>query len=121
MGILYNNIGDDNYNAVNREWASNPIKCNELKVFLADESQLQQVMEIRSFNSNGVQEKRQIAFQKYVSAKDPNSLIVNIPLVPDIIIDGKTSFKIKIPALSQIKLMFFYNRKEGNEAEIVAE
>ena len=108
--IILNNSGDDNYNFAAREWVSNPIKCKALKVILADDSQIAEILEIRSKTSTGAQDVRRLSFSKFVSASNRNSLIIEIPLTPELILDGSTSFKLSVPALSQVLMIFYYNR-----------
>lgn len=111
--VILNNVGDDNYKLVAREWIGDPVKCEAVKIFLADDSQINTILEIRSKTSSGAQDARKLSFSRYVSTKNRSSLIVTIPLQPYLILDGSTSFKMTIPALSQVVMIFYYNRKVG--------
>jgi hypothetical protein len=111
--IIINNSGDDQYNFIQRDLASNPLKCSFLKVILADDSQLSQTLEIRRIDSTGVDDIRKLPFSRYVSSQNRNNLILTFPLTPPLILDGNTSFKLAIPALSQVQLMFYYDRQPG--------
>jgi hypothetical protein len=107
--VILNNSGDDDYKFVSRNWISNPVKCKLLKIILADESQLSQILTITSFTSTGGQDVRKFSFGKYVNSIDKNNLIIQIPLNPVLILDGQTKFKLSIPAYSQVTMMFFYD------------
>ena len=106
--IILNNAGDDTYRNISREWTANPIKCNYLKIFLADDTQLAKVLTITGKTSTGLLDVRKISFSKYASASNRDNLILLIPLTPELILDGNTSFKFSIPALSQVIMMFYY-------------
>ena len=109
--IILDNAGDDSYNFLSRDWASNPIKCKWLKIILASESQLSQVMTVTSVTSTGAKDIRKISFQRYVSAANLGGLIVKIPLEPALLLDGNTSFKLAVPAFSQVVMMFYYDQQ----------
>ena len=110
--IILNNAGNDQYNFLARDWATNPVKCKQLKIFLADDSQLKQTLTITSQTSTGASDIRKLSFSKYTSSLDKNNLILTIPLKPELILNGRTFFKLKIPALSQVVIVFFYEQEE---------
>ena len=116
--IILANQGDDNYNFVNRDLISSPIMTKFMRLFLADESMLQQTIEIRSISSTGKLDIRQIALSTYPKATDKTSLILLIPLTPPLILDGNTSFRINIPAQSNVRMMFYFDR--NNIANILS-
>ena len=109
--IILDNSGDDSYKFLSRDWASNPIKCKWLKLILADDSQLSQLLTITSLTSTGAKDIREIAFAKYVSAENKNNLILTFPLEPELLLDGNTSFKLTIPAFGQVVMMFYYDQQ----------
>jgi len=106
--IILNNSGDDSYRNLSREWVAKPVKCNSLKIFLADDTQLSKMLTITSKTSTGAIDIREIGFLKYADASNKNNLNLLIPLTPELILDGNTSFKLSIPALSQVLIMFYY-------------
>lgn len=108
--IILNNSGDDQYKMLSREWLSNPVLCSHLKIMLADASQLAQAIEIKSHTSNGAEDNRIITLAKYVNSTDKNNLIVSVPLSPKLLLDGSAYFRMKIPALSQVILIFSYDQ-----------
>jgi hypothetical protein len=108
--IILNNSGDDQYKMLSREWISNPVLCKHLKIMLADASQLAQAIEIKSHTSTGAEDNRTITLAKYINSSDKSNLIVDVPLIPELLLDGSTYFRIKIPALSQVILVFSYEQ-----------
>lgn len=116
--IILANQGDDNYNFVNRDWVTTPVMAKFMRLFLADESMLQQTIQVRSVSSTGKLDIRQIALSTYPKATDRTSLILLIPLTPPLLLDGNTSFRINIPAQSNVRMMFYFDR--NNMANILA-
>ena len=110
MALILNNVGDDSYKFIARDWSTNPVKCKWMKIILADDTQLSKVMTITSKTSTGANDVRKISFQKYVDAKNRSNLILTFPLDPELILDGSTSFKLAIPAYSQVQMMFYYDQ-----------
>lgn len=108
--IILANQGDNNYQFVNRDWATTPIKAKFLRLFLADESMLQQTMEIRTVSSTGLLDVRKIPLSSYSLATDKTNLILFIPLIPPLILEGNTSFRLNIPAQSTVRMMFYFDR-----------
>ena len=110
--IILNNSGDDQYKFLARDWASNPIKCSYLKIFLADSSQYTNVLTIYSKTSTGAKDIRKLSISRYVDASNKSGLIALIPLTPELILDGSTYFTFNIPALSQVIMMFYYDQNK---------
>lgn len=110
--VILDNTGDDNYKFVNRDWLAKPVLVKFMRIFLADDSQLQQTMDIRSISSTGKLDIRKIAFATYPKATDKSNLILLIPLTPALLLDGNTSFRINIPAQSTVRIMFYYDQKD---------
>lgn len=109
--IILDNSGDDNYNFVARDWVTTPVMAKFLRIFLSDDSMLQQIMEIRSTSSTGKLDVRSISFGKYPKATDRTNLILLIPLEPPLLLDGNVYFRLSIPALSTVRMMFYFDRK----------
>jgi hypothetical protein len=116
--IILANQGDDNYKFVNRDLISSPIMTKFMRLFLADESMLQQTIQIRSTSSTGKMDIRHISLSTYPMDTDATNLILLIPLTPPLLLDGNTSFRINIPAQSNIRMMFYFDR--NNIADILS-
>ena len=110
--IILANQGDNNYKFVSRDWLTTPVKAEFIRLFLADESMLQQTLEIRTISSTGKLDKRQIALSTYPKATDKTSLILLIPLTPPLLLDGNTFFRLNVPAQSTVRMMFYYERRD---------
>jgi hypothetical protein len=109
--IILNNAGDDQYGFLGREWTSNPIKCSYLKLFLSESAQANEILEIRSKTASGAFDYRKISLSNYIDSKDKDSKIILIPLNPVLVLDGSTYFRLKIPAQSEITMVFYYDKQ----------
>lgn len=107
--LILNNAGDDAYKFLAREWLSKPIYCSFLKIFLPDDTLLSETLEVRSRTSSGSKDNRQISLSNYITSEDADNKIVLIPLTPSLILDGDTYFRIRLPASSQITMLFYYS------------
>ena len=106
--IILNNSGDNSYNFLGREWTAKPVKCDYVKLFLSESTLAKETLTIETTNSTGIRDKREISLLNYISAEDKNNNIVLIPFKPELILDGSTFFKIRIPAQSEILMVFYY-------------
>mgnify|MGYP001585961290 CR=1 FL=1 len=109
--IIIDNVGNDNYGFLTRDWTTNPVTVKYMRLILSDESQLVQPLEIKNRTSTGRQSNRVISLSSFVSSLDKTNLILMIPFDPPIIMDGNTYFVMKIPALSETKMLFYYEQK----------
>jgi hypothetical protein len=110
--IILDNAGDNNYGFLTRDWTTNPVTVKYMRLILADESQLAQAFEIKNRTSTGEQSNRIISLGSYVKSSDKTNLIVVIPFNPPLIMDGNTYFVMKVPALSDVQIMFYYKQKD---------
>lgn len=108
---LTNNNANDQYGFLGREWTSKPIKCDYVKLFLSEDTIINETLTIVSKNSTGTQDVREYSLSNYINATDRSSKIVLIPLKPQLILDGSTYFKIRIPAQSSIDMIFYYKEQ----------
>jgi hypothetical protein len=108
--IILDNAGDDNYGFLARDWTTNPVKVKYMRLFLADESQLVQPLEIKNRTSTGEERNRIISLSSFVSSSDKTNLILVIPFNPPLVMDGNTYFVMKLPALSDTRMLFYYEQ-----------
>ena len=113
--IILDQIGNDRYAQNSREYLTNPILADKLKVLLASAAQLDNIIKIRNFKSFGSQSIRDISLRNYVNATNRTNLIIEIPLNPPVLLDGQTYFETDIEANSEIDLMFYFRQFEISE------
>lgn len=110
--IILDNSGDDNYLQSSREFLSNPIKVDMMRLLLSTATQIGNVIKIRNQKSVGTLTNRDISLSKYISATNKTNLIVDIPLNPPIVLDGQTSFQVVLAANSQLDILFYFDQTE---------
>jgi hypothetical protein len=113
--IILDQIGNDRYAQNSREYLTNPILADKLKVLLNSAAQLDNIIKIRNFKSFGSQSIRDISLRNYVNATNRTNLIIEIPLNPPVLLDGQTYFETDIEANSEIDLMFYFRQFEISE------
>ncbi len=114
--IILDNIGNDKYAMASREFITNPILTDRMKVILANTAQLNNLIKIRNEKSFGSQRNRDISLKNYISAMDKTNLIIDIPISPPLLLDGQTYFETAIEPLSEIDLLFFFDQAEIADA-----
>jgi hypothetical protein len=110
--IILNNSGNDRYAQVSRDLLANPVRANLLKIILDNESQLNNLIQIRNQTSFGGESNRDISLKNYVNALNKTNLILEIPLNPAINLDGETYFQTELAANSTIDMIFFEDKNE---------
>jgi hypothetical protein len=108
--IILDNQGDGNYMQSAREFLTSPISANMLKIVLSTPEQLSNIIYIKNDSSLGPNHTRTISIGSYVSAKGSTNLIIDVPLDPPVVLDGKTYFQTDVAANSEIDLLFFYDQ-----------
>jgi hypothetical protein len=115
IAIILDNVGNNIYSQNSREYLTNPIKVDLMKVLLSTAEQIYNVIKIRNAKSVGTQSNRDISLQNYIGAMDKTNLIVDVPLDPPIILDGQTSFQTLLAANSEMDLLFYFDQTDiGN-------
>lgn len=112
VAIILDMIGNDKYAQAAREFITNPILTDHMKVFLASTAQLDNIIKVRNEKSFGSQSNRDISLKSFVSAMDKTNLIVDVPINPPILLDGQTYFQTMIEPNSEIDLLFFFDQQE---------
>jgi len=110
--FIIDNAGDNSYYQTSREFLSNPIKVDMLKVLLDNEDQIYNNIQIRNKKSFGSEWNREIQLKNYQSALDKTNLIVDVPISPPITIDGNTYFRVTLEADSEMILIFYFDQSE---------
>jgi hypothetical protein len=112
VAIILDNQGNDKYAQASREFVTNPILTDYMRIILVSTAQLANIIKVRNAKSFGSQANRDISLKKYVSATDKTNLIVDVPIDPPLLLDGQTYFETAIEANSEIDLLFFYDQAE---------
>lgn len=110
VSIILNNSGNNRYAQTSREFIANPMRSDMLRLILDNETQIGNLIKIRNAKSFGSESNRDIQIRKYIKATDKTSLVVDIPLFPEIVLDGQTYFQTDIEANSSIYMMFYYEQ-----------
>jgi hypothetical protein len=110
VAIILDNAGNDVYAQNSREYLSNPIRVDLMRILLTNIDQINNVIKIRNEKSVGTQSNRDISIGRYVEAMDKTNLIIDIPLDPPLILDGQTSFQTVLAANSQMDLLFYFDQ-----------
>jgi hypothetical protein len=110
--IILDNSGDDSYRQSSREYLTNPIRTDRIKILLTNTAQLDNLFKIRNFKSFGSESNRDISLKQFISALDKTNLIIDIKLDPPIILDGQTYFQTDIEPNSEIDLVFEFDQVE---------
>jgi hypothetical protein len=112
VAIILDNQGDGNYMQSAREFLTSPIMTDLLKIILSTPAQLSNIVYIKNDSSLGYHHNRTISIGSFVSAKGSTNLIIDVPLDPPVILNGKTYFQTDVAANSEIDLMFYYDQAE---------
>lgn len=107
---ITNNVGNDKYNQSAREFLSAPIEVDMMKVILGSEAQINNTIKIRNQTSYGTSSNRDINLRNYIRATDQTNLIIDVPLVPPVLLDGKTYFEVEIEPQNTIDLLFTFEQ-----------
>lgn len=110
ISIILNNVGNNIYQQSQREFLSSPVIADMMRVILNNSSQLSNIIKIRSTKSFGSQSNRDISLLNYVDAKNKTNLIIDVPLVPRLLLDGTTSVQMDIAANTEIDLLFYIDQ-----------
>lgn len=110
VAIILNNAGNDIYNQNSREYLSNPIRVEIMRILLNNINQINNVIKIRNEKSVGTQSNRDISLSKYIGAMDKTNLIIDIPLDPPLLLDGQTFFQTELAANSEMDLLFYFDQ-----------
>lgn len=110
--IILDNVGDAAYKQSAREFLSNPILADSMKVIMSDDNQVNNIIHIRNVTSFGSQSNRDISLRNHVNAKDFTALILDVPLNPPILLDGQTYFETDLEPLSEMDLLFYFEQEE---------
>lgn len=110
--IILNNSGNDKYAQASREFLSNPITVDMMKVILDNEDQLNNIIQLRNEKSFGSEWNRDISLKNYTNAINKTNLILDIPLNPPITLDGETYFSTSLAANTEMVLLFYYDQPE---------
>ena len=110
--IILDNQGDGNYFQNAREFLNSPIVATLLKIVLSTPAQISNILYVNNDSSLGTRHNRTISIGNYVSAKGSTNLIIDVPLDPPVILNGKTYFKTDVAANSEIDLMFYYDQAD---------
>ena len=113
--IILDNAGDDVYSQSSREYLTNPITTDKIRIFLENASQLDNIIKIRNSKSFGSESNRDISLKQFVSAMDKTNLIVDINLYPPVKLDGQTYFQTDLEPASEIKILFYFDQMEVAE------
>ena len=114
--IILDNVGNDKYTMASREFITNPILTDHMKVILSNTDQLGNLINVRNEKSFGSQHNRDISLRNYTSALDKTNLIVDVPINPPLLLDGQTYFETAIEPFSEIDLLFFFDQAEIADA-----
>jgi hypothetical protein len=113
--IILDNTGDTSYKQSSREFLSNPILTDFMKVILTTSDQMNNNIKVRNVSSFGGQSNRDISLRNYADAKTFNNLILEVPLDPPILLDGQTYFETDLEPFSEMDLLFYFDQEEiGN-------
>lgn len=111
--IIENNVGNNIYAQTAREFLTNPIKTDMVRILIDNENQLANNLKIKNYRSTGTQSNREISLRNYISAsKSTTKLILDIKLDPPVILDGQTYFETDIAAGTQMDMMFYFDQLE---------
>jgi hypothetical protein len=83
-----------------------------LRVLLADETQIDNIIHVRNSKSFGSTSNRDISLRNFIKSTDLSNLIIDIPLSPPILLDGQTYFETDLEANSEMDLMFYFDQEE---------
>lgn len=110
--IILDNTGDDSYKQSAREFLTSPITTDLMRVLLDNAAQKDNIIKIRNVRSFGGESNRDISLRNFSNAKDYDSLIIDVPLNPPVLLDGQTYFETELEAESEIDLLFYFDQAE---------
>jgi hypothetical protein len=110
--IILDNQGDGTYSQSAKEFLNSPIVACLLRIILSTPAQLSNIIYINNDSSLGTRHNRAISIGNYVSAKNSTNLIIDVPLDPPVILNGKTYFKTDVAANSEIDLLFYFDQAD---------
>jgi hypothetical protein len=110
IAIILDNAGNDIYIQNSREYLTNPIKVDLMRIILTTVEQIGNIIKIRNSKSVGTETNRDISIGKYISAMDKTNLIIDVPINPPMILNGQTSFQIELAANSEMDLIFYFDQ-----------
>lgn len=114
--IILDNTGDDAYKQSAREFLTNPILTDFMRVILDNADQINNVIKVRNVKSFGSESNRDISLRNYADAKNYTNMttnpILDVPLNPPILLDGQTYFETDLEALSEMDLLFYFEQQE---------
>jgi|WetSurMetagenome_2_1015567.scaffolds.fasta_scaffold185872_2 hypothetical protein len=112
VAIILDNVGNDIYAQASREFLTNPVRVDLMKILLNNASQISDIIKIRNYKSFGSESNRDISLRQYISAMDKTNLIIEVPLNPPLILDGQTYFQLVIEANTEVDFLFYYDQVE---------
>lgn len=112
VAIVLDNKGDSTYAQSAREFLTNPISADMVRVMLTNYNQASSIIKVRNTKSIGTHSNRDVSLKNFINAMNRTSLIIDVPLYPPISLDGQTYFETEIEANSQIDLIFYCDQEE---------
>jgi hypothetical protein len=107
VAIILDNVGNNIYAQTAREFLTNPILASRVRIILSTAAQLNNTIKIIHDVSEGQKFNKEISVRNYISAKNSTNLIIDVPLDPPLVLDGKTYFQTDIEAGCEIDLLFY--------------
>jgi hypothetical protein len=108
--IILDNQGDNTYAQNAREFLTSPIVASRVRIILSTANQLNNILMIRHDRSEGGNYAKDISIRNYVNAKNATNLIIDVPLDPPLVLDGKTYFQTDVEPNSEIDLLFYFDQ-----------
>lgn len=117
--IILDNSGDNAYKQSAREFLTNPILTDFMRVILDNAAQINNIIKVRNVKSFGSESNRDISLRNFADAKNYTNMtanpILDVPLNPPILLDGQTYFETELEANSEMNILFYFDQAEIGE------